>query len=151
KSDDEAAGELARTIERFLAEDIGRPGTYETCRRTAQRTAWSDLVQNYYAAFDLSVASALVRAEEHPLRRTRAQVAIAVAPTPEGKRPRLFPFEVAATLPSALAGLERLSRNYSWCWDPEAPSLFEELSPVQWAACGHNPVLSLRLCYPEDL
>jgi len=143
--------ELARTVEQFLAEGLDRPNTYETCRRTAQRTAWSDLINNYYSAFGVALDAARVRAEEHPLPRVRPQVPMHVAPTPEGRKPRLFPFEVSATLPKELAGLERLSRNYYWCWDPEGTSLFEELSPVSWEACGHNPVLSLRLVFPEDL
>jgi phosphorylase/glycogen(starch) synthase len=143
--------ELARTLELFLAEGLDRPNTYDTCRRTAQRTAWSDLINNYYSAFGVALDAARVRAEEHPLPRVRPQVEMHVAPTPEGRKPRLFPFEVSATLPKELAGLERLSRNYYWCWDPEGTSLFEELSPVSWAACGHNPVLSLRLVFPEDL
>jgi phosphorylase/glycogen(starch) synthase len=150
-ADADAASELSRLLERFLAEGLDHPETYDVCRRTAQRTAWSDLIQNYYAAFDIAVEAAHTRAGEHPLPRVRPQVALHVAPQPEGRKPRLFPFEVSATLPKELAGLERLSRNYYWCWDPEGTELFEELSPVSWQSCGHNPVLSLRLVYPEDL
>ena len=150
-TDEQAADELSRWIEQFLAEEIGRAGTAEVCRRTARKTAWSDLVQRYYEAFDGSLARAKARSEEHPLPRFRKRVAMPVAPGPEGKKPRLYPFEVSSTLPKELAGLERLARNFCWSWDPEGATLFEEISPVGWASSGHNPVLFLRLVFPEDL
>lgn len=147
----DAAKELARSIESFIAEDLGRPDMHETCRRTAQRTAWKDLVQHYYAAFDAAAAAAKLRADQLPLSSFRPRVNVAVAPTTEAHKPRLFNFQVAATLPPELAGLERLARNFYWCWDPEASSLFEEISPVGWTTSGRNPVSFLRLVFPEDL
>ena len=64
----------------------------------------------------------------------------------------MLKFDVSATLPQPLlAPLERLARNYWWCWDPEAADLFHDLSPVAWEANGHNPVLLLQRAYPEDL
>jgi phosphorylase/glycogen(starch) synthase len=146
-----AAEELSKWIERFVAEDISRPNMRETCRRTAERTAWKDLVLRYYSAFDTAVAAAKTRAEHLPMTSFRPRISVAVAPTTEGGKPRLFNFQVAATLPEALVGLERLARNYYWCWDPEACSLFEEISPVGWLSAGRNPVSFLRLVFPEDL
>ncbi|MEZ6019126.1 MAG: alpha-glucan family phosphorylase [Planctomycetota bacterium] len=58
---------------------------------------------------------------------------------------------MAASLPEALGGLERLSRNLWWCWDNDAPALFEEISPRLWRECGQNPVTFLRRAYPQDL
>ncbi|MCC7013379.1 MAG: alpha-glucan family phosphorylase [Planctomycetes bacterium] len=151
RTDELAAEELAKLIERFVAEELARPGVVETCRRTALKTAWSDLVEHYYAAFAVARAKAAVRAEEQPVPRFRPRVTMPVVPAPEGRKPRLLPFEVSATLPRELAGLERLARNFYWCWDPEGATLFEEISPVGWASSGHNPVLFLRLVFPEDL
>ncbi len=150
-NDVDSAAELARGIERFVQEDIARPGMRETCRRTAERTAWRDLVLRYYAAFDSAAAAAKARAAQLPATSFRARVNLSVAPTTEAHRPRLFNFQVSATLPPELAGIERLARNYYWCWDPQASSLFEEISPVGWTTACRNPVAFLRSVFPEDL
>lgn len=44
--------------------------------------------------------------------------------------------------------LRRLARNLWWCWDADAPRLFEELSPTDWEKCGHNPTLLLERLPP---
>jgi phosphorylase/glycogen(starch) synthase len=149
--DASAASELGRWIERFVAEELGRKGVVEACRQTAQRTAWSGLVERYYTAFERSLAAVKTRIDGQPMARFRPRVALSVAPPVEGARPRLYSFEVSATLPGELAGLERLSRNLYWCWDPEGPSLFEDISQVGWDSSGHNPVLFLRMAFPEDV
>jgi phosphorylase/glycogen(starch) synthase len=150
-SDDEAAAELARRVERFVAEELDREGVVETCRATASRTAWSGLVERYYEAFDAALERARSRTEDQPMLRFRQRVAMPIVPSPEGRKPRLLGFEVSSTLPPELAGLERLARNFYWSWDPEASSLFAEISAVGWASSGHNPLLFLRLVFPEDL
>jgi len=62
------------------------------------------------------------------LQTRKPKQPLTVKPAPEGKKPHLFHFDVAATLPEALRGLLRLSRNLWWSWDVEATALFEELS-----------------------
>jgi glycogen phosphorylase/synthase len=150
-SDSAVIAALTALIERFAAEHTADPELAAICRRTAQRTAWSDLIANYYKAFEVASQMAGARAETAPARGRRATTPLSVAPTQEGRRPRLFPFDVSATLPAALRGLERLAANFYWCWDPEGRALFEELSPRQWERSGHTPVQLLRMLYPEDL
>ena len=151
KSDAQAASDLAGVIDEFVATDRDRAQTVATCRRTAQHTAWSDLIRNYEQAFQRALDASQSRTRATPLQTFRPRVAMPVAPVPEGRRPRLSSFDVSATLPASLAGLERLSRNYWWSWDPEGMSLFAELSPLSWKATGHNPVSTLALVFPEDL
>jgi glucan phosphorylase len=81
----------------------------------------------------------------------RAKLAVTLAPAPEAHTPRLMRFDVAASLPPALAGLERLARNLWWSWDDEATALFRELFPAKWDASGHNAISFLRNIYPESL
>jgi phosphorylase/glycogen(starch) synthase len=142
---------LARLIEHFAREVEVGPELAAICRRTAQRTAWSDLIANYRRAFAVAAAAAAAREESAPPPSRRATTALRVAVAAEGKRPRLFPFEVSATLPPPLRDLARLAANFYWCWDPEGRALFEGLSPRQWARARHNPVQLLRMVYPEDL
>jgi phosphorylase/glycogen(starch) synthase len=142
---------LAGILERFAAETRDRAETVRICRETAARTAWSDLIARYYEAFDRALDLAAKRAGATPAAPARPRVAVPVAPSREGVRPRLTRFRVSAALPEPLRGLERLSRNLWWSWDAEATALFRELYPVKWDACHHNAVSFLRDIYPEDL
>ena len=45
--------------------------------------------------------------------------------------------------------LHQLARNLWWSWDNETTSLFRELDPAGWQACGHNPVALLKRI-PDD-
>lgn len=39
--------------------------------------------------------------------------------------------------------LREIARNLWWSWDAETTSLFREIDPVLWRACGHNPITLL--------
>lgn len=144
---DEGTEELVRTLETFLAQ--GPSADTETCRATAQRTAWSDLIANYDQAFDSAEKAVQERLVSGvPLRRRPRRT---VAPSGDGSAPQLSTFEVSATIPEELAPLARLARNFAWSWDPEGPDLFRDLSPQSWEACEHNPVLLLRRAFGKDL
>ena len=135
-----------------LLERSGDPKDHvESCRRTAQRTAWTDLVAHYHTAFESALEKVQGRMEKGVLQTRRPKLALKLQPVPEGPRPRLMTFDVSATLPESLRALHRLARNFWWCWDPEAAGIFEELSPMAWEACGYNPVRLLQTVYPEDL
>jgi phosphorylase/glycogen(starch) synthase len=142
---------LGETIERWVAEPRDRDETVRVCRNTARLTSWSGLVERYYQAFERALVEAERRAAETAPPVLRAKVALPVAPVPQGQRPRLTSFEVAATMPEPLRGLERLARNLWWSWDPEAGALFRELYPAKWESSHHNAVRFLREIYPEDL
>ncbi|MBK8977069.1 MAG: alpha-glucan family phosphorylase [Planctomycetes bacterium] len=148
-----AAHRLADEIERFLEEPVeARQSRRERCRETATRTAWTDLFEYYETAYERSLVGAATRSARAPARPAapRPKPPVRIEPA-KGRAPRLNYFDVAATLPEPLRPLERLSRNLWWCWDPEAPALFEEISPQGWTSCHHNPVRFLRRAYPEDL
>ena len=148
--DAKAAEMLAKILERFAAEDHDKKELEKTCRETAQRTAWSDLVARYIEAFDRALEIASQRSPAKA-EAARPKVALPVVPTPEGQRPRLTRFRVSASLPETLRGLERLSRNYWWSWDTDARTLFHDLYPARFASSRHNAFSFLRDIYPEDL
>ena len=50
-----------------------------------------------------------------------------------------------------LARLLTLAHNLWWTWNPRAQALFEELSPLTWAATNHNPVAVLAQCSDGEL
>ena len=150
--DDPRVAELLTGIlERFTEEPHDRDETVRTCRQTAARTAWSDLVQRYYEAFDRSLELAGKRVGTTPPIPARPRVPVPVVPAREGKSPRILRFRVAAAVPPQLRGLERLARNLWWSWDAEATALFRELYPAKWESTRHNPVAFLHDIYSEDL
>ena len=146
-----AAAELAARIETALAERRERNERVRICRRTAQLTAWSDLIAPYEEAFSLARSAALTRSGGLAATAFRPRIKVPVHPAPQGTRPHLRRFDVATALPPELAGLERLARNLWWSWDPQAVELFRELFPLKWDVSRHNPVLFLRTIYPEDV
>ena len=52
-------------------------------------------------------------------------------------------FQVYPTIPSKLAFLETLARNYWWSWQRDAVDLFRRIDPRLWAASGENPLVFL--------
>jgi phosphorylase/glycogen(starch) synthase len=150
-ADRDASQELARYLETFVSERSDKAAMAAVCRDTARLTAWSDLILLYYEAFDHAIAEALQRSPRAAPPSPRKKAAVPLAFSVQGVRPRLARFEVAATLPEKLRGLERLSRNYWWSWDAEATDLFRQLFPAKWAAAHHNATSFLRDIYPEDL
>jgi phosphorylase/glycogen(starch) synthase len=143
-----AADALAGLLEVVLSEEREQADVYEACRKTARLTAWTDLIGRYEEAFRSALQVAEKRA---PGRAFRPRAIVPVTPAPQRERPHLVRFEVAATMPRALAGLTRLARNLWWSWDPDATELFREVFPRKWDSHRHNPVSYLRGVYPEDL
>ncbi len=151
KTYDEAADHLAQLIEA----EIGRPhqdleALRGTCRATAGKTSWHDLYVHYEDAYHRADAAIAERsARGIPVsRRPRPIVAF---DTKVGTTPRLRWFDVASSLPGPLRPLERLARNFFWCWDPEAPRLFADLDPDGWERAAHNPIRFLKRAGPELL
>lgn len=141
---------LASTLGRLTSE-YSEGELTEACRATARKTEWSDLIQNYDAAFQRANAAIDARVEQGvPLFR-RTKRSVKVRDTEAENRPRLSPFTVASSLPKELAALHDLAANFWWCWDPQARSLFRELSPKSWETAGHNPVTFLRQVFGKDL
>ncbi len=148
---DEAVKALADEVEAFFARGSDPEPLRSACRETAGCTEWSDLIVHYHTAYRAALERAEGRVGAARPRTKLRKSPLTVLPTPEGQRPRLIHFDVSATLPESLQGLQRLARNYWWCWDPEARGLFKELSPISWEISKHNPVLLLQRVYPEDV
>ena len=55
------------------------------------------------------------------------------------------------SLPSRIAGLDALSRNLWWAWQPEARALFRRLGLTLWVRSRKNPVEMLRRLGQERL
>ncbi|MCB9880222.1 MAG: alpha-glucan family phosphorylase [Planctomycetes bacterium] len=140
---------LEDVIESFVGGEHDSKELYDICRKTAERTSWSELIDRYTTAYEMALEMACDRTNSCEKRRRAVPVPKRTDDATFG--PRLHRFDVAASLPEQLKGLTRLSENLWWSWDAEATALFEELSPQRWAATRHNPVRMLREIFPEDI
>lgn len=148
---DEARDELVRVIERHLCYPREHGGMAKACLAAAEKASWNHLVQHYHTAFERALERAATRRATSPSSTPRFQLPVRRQLPTAPSMPELLRFDVAATLPEELLGLERLANNLWWSWDNEAPGLFEELSPRGWRDSGHNPVQFLRRVYQRDL
>ncbi len=149
KSDEQHTLELAAEIERFQRDGRGVKSLREASLKSAAKVAWSDLIRNYDQAISMALDAASSRPQPAP--RSLRLAPLSGVPSPASATPRLHGFEVEARLPEALQPLERLAQNLWWSWDPDAQTLFRDISPDMWEACLHNPVEFLRRAYPRDL
>ncbi|HLU38732.1 MAG TPA: alpha-glucan family phosphorylase, partial [Planctomycetota bacterium] len=142
---------LAAVLEEHIAAlGRGTAARSEACRATARRTEWRGLFRHYEEAYAAALAAVQERSQQGVAQPRRPKLTVVHAPQ-HGRTPRLSPFEVAATLPEELRGLQRLSRNLWWSWNRDAENVFADLSPLAWRNCGRNPVAFLQRLYPEDL
>ena len=63
---------------------------------------------------------------------------------PENSNPTWKKIIVESALPEELTSLRTISRNLWWVWNNEARSLFNEIDPVIWENCEHNPIILLE-------
>ena len=54
-------------------------------------------------------------------------------------------------LPERIGGLDPLSQNLWWSWQPQAERLYRDLDPVLFESLEENPVLLLSAVAPERL
>jgi len=148
---DEVLAELERVIERHLCYPRDHDQVAKACLEAAEKASWTHLIQHYHTAFKSALERAQSRRGATPASTPRFPLPVRRQVPTATNMPALLRFDVAATLPPALEGLDRLAQNLWWSWDNEAPGLFEEIAPRGWRDSGHNPVAFLRRVYQRDL
>jgi len=63
---------------------------------------------------------------------------------PENSNPTWKKIIVDSALPAELNPLRTISRNLWWVWSNDARSLFNEIDPLIWEKCEHNPIILLE-------
>jgi len=56
---------------------------------------------------------------------------------------RILTYQVYSLIPKPLSFLEVLSRNFWWCWKPDAQALFRRIDPQLWKESNANPIYLL--------
>ena len=65
--------------------------------------------------------------------------------------PVVHEYQVAPSLPEALAPLRELAYNLHWSWNPDIFEAFRSIDRELWEEIGHNPVLMLSSVSQERL
>ncbi len=63
---------------------------------------------------------------------------------PENSNPTWKKIIVESALPTELTTLRTISRNLWWVWSVDARALFNEIDPLIWEKCEHNPIILLE-------
>ncbi|MDJ0976239.1 MAG: alpha-glucan family phosphorylase [Planctomycetota bacterium] len=147
--DDDVTEDLAAAIGRLAEHGKDAEGTSSAARQTAERLGWAELIEAYVVAYNAALRVARTRVDDEALAQLLPPMQQTPAQTDASGR--LLQIDVTATLPERLGALERLASNLWWCWDEDAPALFEELASTTWRQCGRNPRLMLRHAATADL
>ena len=145
---EEVTQALVRELESFLSKGGADASMRDRCRAAAGHTAWKDLFANYESAYTLSLDAVQKRSTSGVVQFRLPRRAL---PSPGvGPNPRLTNFEVSATVPQALKGLEKLSRNYWWSWQPGIRELFAAVDP-SFGRISDNAIQCLHRASVEAL
>lgn len=149
RTDEEVTAELFDVVRRVVVGET--EFTAESCRAVAAAASWTDLVGHHLDAVERAAQAGAAR--RHGSRAPSFRALRRVAGDREGARaePRLFELEVATRIPRRLDGLVELAWNWCWIWNPDAWALFEQVDPVRWSSCRHDPLVMLHGVDPEAL
>lgn len=64
---------------------------------------------------------------------------------------RILTYQVYSVIPKPLSFLEVLSRNFWWCWKPDAQALFRRIDLQLWKESNANPIYLLSNVSEERL
>lgn len=123
--------------------------TISEAREISKIAQWPQLVQFYLEAYKLALNRSAEQVEELPknqqvlMQKTNN---LSIQPKPEWKKILVKP-----VLPNEFKGLEKLSKNLWWSWNPEARDLFSTLDPELWLQHEQNPISLLEEISSERL
>lgn len=102
---------------------------------------WEQLIKYYYESYELALSKINIQEEAHVLPKVELKKTnrLTIQQKPEWKKVLIKPI-----LPEELSGLEKLSKNIWWSWNPSAQDLFKSISPELWEQMERNPIPMLE-------
>lgn len=106
--------------------------------KTAQ---WSQLINYYFESYEIALSKIDVQEDVHVIPKVELKKTntLTIQKQPEWKKVLIKPI-----LPEELSGLEKISKNLWWSWNPCAKDLFESISPKLWQQMDRNPIPMLE-------
>jgi len=143
-NDQEVVKQIAETLRNFVKLDNQERNTIKDNAFEVSKIAlWSNLINFYYKAYNLSLKAVESRTQQFMDRDRKEKL-----PTIERKyrinKPNWVRLLVQKNIPEKLTALDELSQNLWWSWNPDAAELFESIDPDLWYKCEQNPILFLE-------
>lgn len=109
-----------------------------SCRKVAASLNWSDLIDNYFKAWQLALEKLGQREDQFESKRFTET--LRSFDYRKQDRPTWKKILVQPVYTQELKKLEELAQNLWWSWNFEAIDLFECINPEMWEAFDHNPI-----------
>ena len=121
------------------------PAQVEAYRASAWEVSrialWQNQIRYYQEAYSLALEKVSpARERYHKENQTKKPMDYFLK---DNHMPSWKSVMVTRHLPTALSGLETLSKNLWWCWNENAKRLFESIDKDIWHKTGHNPMALL--------
>ena len=133
---DVVAAVKARILEIAGLDKTTRLKYRENAREVASIALWENQIKYYNKAYSMalekvaSLRGAFPEIKDKQMNYEKIEI----------NAPSWKSVMVTRHLPSALSGLETLSKNLWWCWNESAKELFKSIDPAIWHKSGHNPM-----------
>ncbi len=112
-------------------------------------TLWENLIQYYYSAYELALTKSEKRIEQYIHKQPISQK-IHIS-TSWGEQPNWKKILVAQNLPDRLSGLEKLSQNLWWSWNPKARDIFYLIDSEKFESFDRSPIQLVESLTKEDI
>ena len=136
-------GVVARVKEIAALDGDGRRAYMASAKDISQIALWENQIKYYKEAYSVALEKVIASQGAFPdeLNKDKPMAYNKI----EINAPAWKSVMVTRHLPSALSGLETLSKNLWWCWNESAKSLFKSIDPVVWHNTRHNPMALLDI------
>ncbi|MBP1645066.1 MAG: glgP [Bacteroidetes bacterium] len=104
----------------------------------SKSTLWQNLIKYYYQAYELALDKSEKRIEQYIHKQPINQKVPVSASW--GEKPIWKKVLVSQSLPERLSGLEKLSQNLWWSWNPLARDIFYMINSEKFEALDRSPI-----------
>ena len=117
--------------------------TVNESQKISKTALWSHLVKYYFEAYDMAIKLTAPKQEKLSSQKVgpifEKTNKLTIQQKPQWKKVLIKP-----VLPDSIKGLEDLSKNLWWSWNPEARELFKAIDKKLWYQMDQNPIPMLE-------
>jgi phosphorylase/glycogen(starch) synthase len=121
----------------------------EVAFQLSGQAKWENMITEYYKAYAIALEKVMSRSY---LFKTKQNIELySVHDTVKSNQPVWKKLLVRPSLPEQLSGLNRIARNYWWCWNDDAREVFASIDPELWQEADMNPVRLIEMLTFDQL
>src|SRR5574344_621577 len=115
----------------------------------SKSTLWENFITYYYKAYEIALYESEKRIEQY-IHKQPINQKIPVSDS-WGEQPNWKKILVSQSLPERLSGLEKLSQNLWWSWNPLARDIFYMINSEKFEALDRSPIHLIESLTKEDI